>query len=49
MKTLTLRQDMVEPAENWIGLHKINFHKNIKYIQTIIILCSVNVYVTLAL
>ena len=30
---------MVESAENWIGSHTVYLHKNIKYIQTLIILC----------
>ena len=42
MKTLTLRDDMVESAENWIGLHTTNLHTNIKYIQTVSIFCLVN-------
>ena len=44
MKTLTLSYDMVELAEYQIGIHTINLHTNIVYKQTVITLCSVNVY-----
>ena len=44
MKTLTLGHDMVESAENWIGLHTTNLHTNMKYTQTVSTLCLVNAY-----
>ena len=42
MKTLTLRHDTTESAEDQVALHTINLHTKIKYIQTVIILRSVN-------
>ena len=33
---------MVEQAENWLGLNTTKLQTNIKYIQTVIILYSVN-------
>ena len=44
MKTLTLGHDGVESAENQIALHTTNLHTNIRYIQTVSILCTVNAY-----
>ena len=44
MKTSTLRHNMAESAENWIGLHTTILHINIKYIQTVSILSMANAY-----
>ena len=44
MKALTIEHNMVASAENQIGLHTTNLHTNIRYLQTVSILCVVNAY-----